>query len=165
MKKSIVILFLLSGIHHLTAQTFEASVSKNTVATNERFKLTFTLNSSGNEFSPPDLGAFHVYGGPNQSSSMQFINGNMSQSIAYSYVLAPKKEGNFTIGKASIKVDGKLIYSQPINIKVVKGSSPSSQQQNPNSNTKGSDQNIFARTSVSKSKAYEGEGIVVSHKV
>jgi hypothetical protein len=63
-----------------------------------------------------------LLGGPNQSSSFQFINGRTTSTQSFSYILMPFKEGEYTIGPASIVADGKKISSEPINIKVTKGS-------------------------------------------
>ena len=78
-----------------------ASVNRNTVAVGEQFQLTYSLNTSGQSFQGPDLKDFFVLGGPNQSTSMQFINGSVSQSISFSYILQGKAEGTFKIGIAT----------------------------------------------------------------
>ena len=169
-----IMLLTYLGIPGLTtevfAQKFSASVNKNKVATSEIFQLDFTINANGKNFTPPSLNDFNIYSGPNQSSSVQIINGNMSQSITLSYYLSAKKEGTFTIGPASIIVGGNTLHSNSITIEVSKGNpqqqnqarsgdDDSQQGQRNNSNT------LFVRTSLSKSKAYVGEQIVVSHKV
>jgi hypothetical protein len=41
----------------------------------------------------PNLNDFNVLSGPNTSQSVQWINGNVSQTSTYSYILQPKKEG------------------------------------------------------------------------
>ena len=84
------LLFLLFTFQS-TAQKFTAQTSKNQLAVGELFQISFTLNASGSNFKAPNLNDFDVYSGPNQSTSMQIINGNMSQSISLSYMLSPKK--------------------------------------------------------------------------
>ena len=82
--------------------TFQASVDKNPVGLNDQLTLSFSLSSSGTaggkNLQLPDLNKFRIMSGPNQSSSMQFINGAVSSSVVYSYVLQPKEIGKFTIG-------------------------------------------------------------------
>lgn len=82
------------------------------------FQIAFTINTSASNFKAPNLSDFDVYSGPNQSSSMQIVNGNMSQSISLSYMLSAKKEGKFTIGAASIVVNGTKLESNVIPIEV-----------------------------------------------
>ncbi|MDB5011228.1 MAG: protein BatD, partial [Mucilaginibacter sp.] len=72
-------------------------------------------------FSPPDFNGFQIVGGPNQSTSMESINGKTTVSTAFSYELVAVKEGEFTIGSASIIVNGRRLSTNAIKIKVVKG--------------------------------------------
>lgn len=155
--------------HFSSAQKFTASVNKNRVAVGEAFQVSFSLNTNGGNFSPPSFADFDVYSGPNQSSSMQYINGSMSQSITLSYVIAAKKEGKLTIGSAVIVADGKRLESNPVTVEVVKGAAGQGTQgqqnagQNPSTRANGED--LFARIFVSKSKAYQGEQISVTYKI
>lgn len=171
-KKYFFLLIALITSCILYAQKFTASVNKSKVTAGEVFQLDFTLNASGKNFSPPAFSDFAVYSGPNQSTSMQNINGNISQSITFSYYLAAKKEGTFVIGPASITVSGNIIQSNSITIEAAKsGSAQQGGQSQTQSGTqekskgKTSSENLFAKTVVSKSKVYAGEQIVVTHKV
>jgi len=176
-KKIILILLMFVNLFTLDlfAQEFTATVSKNKVGIGEQFVLTFSLNTNGSNFRAPSLNDFNVYGGPNQSTNMSFINGSMSQQISFSYYLAAKGEGKFTIGSASINAGGKTISSKPISIEVTKGNSPQSnsgqnnQRGNTNQQNNSDDydlgNNLFIRTVTSKSRAYVGEQIIVSYKV
>lgn len=159
--------FLILGTGNiLLAQKFSASVNKNKVGVGEVFQLDFSINTNGKDFTPPSLHDFNVHSGPNQSTSMQIINGAVSQSISLSYYLSAKKEGTFTIGSASIETGSNTLRSNPITITVTKGSN-AQQGQGERETTSGeqSGENLFARTSVSRSKSYVGEQIVVTHKV
>lgn len=177
MSKKIIFIFLvfvnLLSLD-LSAQELTASVNKNRVGVGEQFVLTFSLNTNGSGFRAPSLNDFNVYSGPNQSTNMSFINGSMSQQISFTYYLAAKSEGKFTIGAASINSGGKTYTSKPIVIEVAKGNAPHSnngQNQKGNSNQQNnSDEydlgnNLFIRTVTSKSRAYVGEQIIVSYKV
>jgi hypothetical protein len=156
------------------AQKFTAQVSKNKLAVGEVFQLTFTINSSGSNFKAPNFSDFDLFSGPNQSTSMQIINGSMSQSLSLTYILAPKKEGKFTIGPASIVVNGNKLESNSIPIEV-KGTQPNqaggSTSPQTQTNTSGqyasgkTDDDLFVRTFVSKKSCYLGEQIVVTQKV
>ncbi len=174
MKKIAYILLLFVAMAHTSiAQKFTASASKTKVAVGETFQVTFSLNANGANFKMPALNEFDVYSGPNQSTSMSFVNGAMSQSITLSYILAAKKEGKFTIAPASVTVNGANIQSNAIAIEVVKGSAqanPNQNQGNPQQNTSAPSNddvsdNLFIKTTVNKTKAYQGEQITVSHKV
>src|SRR5258706_366588 len=127
--KTIILLFsllLISALQVLSQNiSFTASVDNNRVALGEQFEITFSLGgtSAGSNFQPPPFTDFLVVGGPNQSTSMQFINGSVSSSVSWSYVLQPKAEGKFAIGRATIDYGGKKLQTQPVGIEVAKGSS------------------------------------------
>ncbi|MFN6037567.1 MAG: BatD family protein, partial [Bacteroidota bacterium] len=175
-----LIIFFCLTISILVSQTFTASVSKKTVAVGEYFQIAFSVNSNASNFTPPDFKDFDIYSGPNQSSSMSFVNGVMSSSISLSYYLVPKREGKFTIGPAKISAGGKQLQSNPIAIEVVKGNnsnvasgnsngnnnynSGQGNQRNENSVNSGGE-NIFIKTFVSKQKCFLGEQITVTQKI
>ncbi len=159
---SILILLLVSnGL----AQSFTASVNKTTVPLNQLFTLSYKINATGSSFSPPNLSAFQVVSGPNQSSSMTMVNGKVSQSITLSYKLKSRtnKLGKVTIGPARIQSDGKTLKSNAVSITFVKASQ---QQSNPqNDLTAQLDENIHLVLSVSKSALFVGEQMVASYKL
>ena len=144
--------------------TFQAS-AKSTVSVGERFQVSYILNNNGSGFRPPAFTGFEILSGPNQSTSMQLINGNMSQSLTYSYVLSATKEGTFTFSPAKIKVNGTEIESNELKITVVKGAANTSPQSNKQQGSSSSDGQTFVRITFSKTKAYRGEAIVVTHKI
>lgn len=146
-----------------------ASVSKNTVSLDENFKFTVELSGSSTSLPDvnfPDLSSFYVLSGPNQSTSIQYVNGAMSSSKSYSYILKPRKIGRFSIGKATAEADGKILESQPIILTVVKGAVPGVKK----SPKKSSDasiagQSLFLKTIVSRHQAFIGQQITVAYKL
>ncbi len=163
--KVLFIFFIISS--PAVAQKFTASVSKNPVAANEQFKLSYELSANGSSFRPPALNDFVVLSGPNQSTSMQYINGNMSQSITFSYILQPKKEGTFKIEPATIESGGKIILSNMVSVNVTKAGAQGAQQGNQSEDEKSniSSKNIFFKVSIDKSNVYLGEAIVATYKL
>jgi hypothetical protein len=172
MKKILYILILIVPLGNIAlAQKFTVQASKTKVTVGEQFQISFSLNNNGNNFQAPALTNFDVYSGPNQSTSMSFVNGTMSQSVSLSYIIAAKKEGKFTIGPASVNVNGTTVQSTSINIEVVKGAPNQQQQgnnqsaQNPSAPTENVSDNLFVKTTVDKTKAYQGEQITIIQKV
>ncbi|BAU53868.1 BatD family protein [Mucilaginibacter gotjawali] len=154
---------------------FTASVNKNPVATGDIVEITFAVNGNAERFSPPQFTGFQVAGGPNESQSMEIINGNSSVSMSYSYELMAVKEGDFTIGPATTIVNGHSYTTNPIRIKVIKGRSvpqnSSAQTQNgpDNSITSAKTSNlaksIFIKAVVDKSNVYMGQQITLSYRL
>jgi len=158
----------------LSAQniTFTAAVDKSTVAQDEQFTLELTLNgggiSGGGVPKLPDMSKFMILSGPNQSSSVQIINGSMSSSVTYSYVIQPREPGKFTLGSATIEKGGKEYSSQPIEITVVKGST-TSKQSGASGQAAGQDaqvgDNLFLRATADRTRVFLGEQVTVTFKV
>lgn len=169
-KYASILIFLLAIAFQGNAQKFVAQASKTKVAAGETFQITYILNASGGGFKAPPLFDFEVYGGPNQSQSVSIVNGNMTQTISWSFILAAKKEGKFTIAPATVNSGGTKLESNSLTIEVSKGSSNSSQgNANPNVSSPATAENIgdnlFVRTIVGKTKAYLGEQISVTQKI
>ena len=89
-----------------------------------KFRVQFTVNTQNvSGFSAPDFKGFEIIYGPATSSqsSFQMINGRTSQSssIIYTYVLLAESPGIYTIGSASVNVDGKTVKSKPVQVRVL----------------------------------------------
>jgi hypothetical protein len=145
---------------------FTASVTDNNLAVGDQFQVTFTVNGSGNvrNFKAPSFQDFNVLMGPSQSSNMQIINGSVTQSYSFTYVLQAVKEGNFKIPGAEVLVGNDRLISNTVNVTVVKGNRPQGGQGGGQDNTSLSS-NVFLKASVDKSSAYRGEAIVVTYKL
>lgn len=169
MKKIFILIFLLIKLQNLYSQTFTASVDRNPVAENERFEVSFTFEGSDinsiRNFNPPSFQNFRILGGPNQSTSMQIINGAVSASRTFSYILLPSSTGTFTIGSATIEFKGQTLKTEPIKITVVKGSQKPKDEQTATVSESEIAKNLFIRASVDKSRAYVGEQVTVTYKL
>jgi len=164
-----IALFLASRLAAQDA-TFVASVDRNPVGIGEQFTLVFTLNNGGmgggKNLQLPDLSKFHVMAGPNQSSSMQFINGAVSSSVTYSFILQPKEMGKFTIGTASIEAAGKVVKTSPLVLDVVKAAAkPKTQARAPDDVSAQIGDNLFLRATVDRTHVVQGEQINLVFKV
>lgn len=146
MKRTLFGLLILAGLAvQVQAQEdirFTVEVSTDSILFGNYFQVTFTLeNARGNDFSAPDLTAFHVVSGPNQASSMSIINGEVTQSVSYTYYLEPKDIGNFYILPASVDTGEEVLETQPVEILVVPN--PEGIQQSPNQQRRGLDMDGF----------------------
>jgi len=153
---------------------FTASASK-VVEVGERFRLVFELNARGSGFKAPDLSDFKVLSGPasSSSSSVQIVNGSVSQSVSnsYTYILSARKEGEFTIEPASISADGETYTSNKLRIEVIKGKKSSQQQsQSQAASSEEADEvvpadDLFARIYLDKKQVYIGQPVVATMKI
>lgn len=168
MTRLFIILFLLVSVE-LFAQRFFSTVNENRIADNERLQVTFTFEGKDvnklKNFSPPSFKDFRIFSGPNQSTSMQIINGVVSASLSYSYLLLPNTTGTFSIGSASINYDGENFKTDPISVSVVKGSAKPKEESTQSVPDAEIAQNLFIRTIVDRNRAYLGEQITVTYKL
>ena len=141
---------------------FEAEVSKTKLGVNENLRVDFKMNKDGDNFSPPSFNGFRVVGGPNQSVSNSWINGVRTFSKTYSYFLTPEKKGNYTIGQASIEIDGDIYKTLPVKVQVTEAVESSLSPGSPSSVV---DDDIELSIEISKSNPYLNEPISVEFKL
>ena len=140
-----------------------AKVSKNKLGLNQRLKIEFSINKQGSDqFTPPKFTNFKVVGGPSQSVSQSWVNGKVSFSQSYTYIIQPKRKGEITIGTASVKIGGKYIRSKPIKIIVLDAVEI---PKNPNDPNYIAQQNIHLVAEISKTRPYVGEGVYVEYRL
>ncbi len=150
------------------------------------FQLTYTVNQRSRDLRAPEFTDFDVLAGPytSTSSSTSFINGHRTSSFTqtYTYTLLAQRAGTFTIGPATVKVDGENIQSNGVRITVL----PEDEQQQSNSSQSGqtgaagqtakrsnndsgqssvSSENIFVRTIASKTRVHEQEALLITYKL
>ena len=162
MKKLLVLISLLFMSFGFSQIKFEAEVSKTNLGVNENLRVDFKMNKDGDNFNPPSFDGFSVVGGPNQSVSNSWINGVRSFSKTYSYFLSPLKKGKYTIGQASIEIDGDIYKTMPIQVKVTEAVQSSVSPNNPVSYL---NDDIELNIEVSKSETYLNEPISVEFKL
>lgn len=159
---SIFILFILMGIGVQAQVSFVVKASKKTLGINERFRIDFEMNEDGDNFVPPNFKGFNVVGGPNQSISNSWINGKRSYSKTYSYFLAPKSQGTFSINQATIEIDDQIYKTTPLKIIITEAVS---KPKDGNSADYVASENVHLIAEVSKSNPFLNEAITIVYKL
>ena len=162
------ILLLLLFVQGLYAQVeFKAVPSRTTIGINERVRVEFTMNEDGDNFTPPQFTGFRA-SGPSQMISNSWVNGKRSFSKSYTYVLQPTAKGTFTIGQASIEIEGKTYKTSPFKITVT-NAVQNAQPSNPNAPTReqieNAGQGVHLVAEVSKTNPYLNEPVTVVYKL
>ncbi len=169
----IILLFILFSVYS-KSQEFTATISKTPVTVGERFQITFSVNAEGSNFKAPDFKGFSVLSGPSQSQNIQIINGAMSRSLSFSFLLSADKIGDYTINPAYISCDGKQLKSNSVQIKVLPESDAQKQQRQQEAEhekslgdqaTKILKDNIFVRLNISKKDVFQGEQVTATYKL
>ena len=185
MRKKLSIVFLLVGIaFNVFADevVFKAQAPKQVIV-GRPFQLTYSVNQRSRDLRAPEFTYFDVLSGPytSTSSSTSFVNGKRTSSFeqTYTYMLMAQKAGTFTIGPATVKVDGENVQSNGVRIEVLpEDQQPSQpQQQSPgyqsgqtgqtSSQSSGSvsSENLFVRTIASKTRVHEQEALMITYKL
>ena len=148
----------------------------STVVSGQQFKLVYTVNKDGKDLRVPEISDFDVLFGPStsHSSSFQIVNGKATSSIqiTYTYMLAGREPGKYTIAPASIVISGDKYTSNSVKIEVLPAdkqpASSSASQGLPVDNSSVANVNneqIFVKQHFTKTKVYEQEAIQVTYKL
>ncbi len=188
--------FVLLAVFDGQAQIrFKANISPQVIGKGETAQLDLIVENGSNiaSITPPALTDFVVVAGPNQTRGYQDNNGVTTSSFTLSYVLQPRRTGQFTLDAATASVDGKNFSSNKTTLRVVNqptGNSPAQSFTDPFAGMddlfgaprrqtdyadiilrKGEDiaekvrKNLFIRIETSKRSCYVGEPVVVSYKL
>lgn len=107
----------------------EATVDRNTVSVDGQIVFSVTV-SGGMRSLPtptlPNLEADWTVYSAGTSRNFSFVNGQISSSAAFRYILQPKRVGSFTIGSARVKIGDTTHESKPIAVQVTTGPAPGS---------------------------------------
>ncbi len=177
-------LLSIIGIIMMLTSAFADEVSfvtsaPKTVEQNQQFRLSYKVNR-GNVNDPriPEIEHFQILSGPNRSTSQSFssINGvvTQEQSVTFNYILLATEVGTFEIPGATVTADGKQITSNKVTIKVL----PEGKNNSSSSNNRGydnggrstassniSNDELFVRAIVNKTKVFEQEAVLLTYKV
>ena len=158
-----ILLFTWSFGHTQNPAVFLAKADTYEVSTGGYVEVSFILsNVQGSNFKAPSFSGFRIVEGPSIRSEYSISNGRSSQIITHSFTLLATKEGNFSIGSASIQAGSKRLATKPFNIKVNKGKEPTGI---PGEENLPSDRKVFVRAEVSDTIAYIGQQITVNYKL
>ena len=144
-----------------------AEVNKNPVGEGDQFKYIITVSGSTRaNVTPPSFQNFDLLGGPYTSSNFSMVNGTITSSVTYTYILSPRAKGTFNLNPAKVNAKGKQVESNSLSVKVIEGNSVSSTpgaKGSGKSATSSGGKDVFLRTYVSKRNVFQGEQISVSY--
>lgn len=121
----LILLGLLTGFSCFAQQekasSFFTEVTYDTVAIEEQFEVKFTLKNTKAvaNFEAPGLEGFQILAGPMTSQSMSIINGDMTQSMSYTYIVKPTDLGIFNIPATSIETEAGVLVTEDVAVVVI----------------------------------------------
>ncbi len=139
---------LRAGIMASAAQIV-ATIDRPEATVEDQLQLTVVIEGSrGAEPVLPEIPQFEVYP-RGQSTQMRFINGRMSSSVTYNYLLVPKATGVIQIGPVTAEVDGEILASQPFQVSILEASAQPQQQRD-----------LFITSRVSTTNPFVGQEVI-----
>lgn len=159
----ILAFLLLTSTFAFGQVEFKAKPGKSKLGANERLRIDFEMNEDGDNFQAPDFKGFKVTGGPSQSISQSWVNGKKSFKKTYTYYLEPEKRGTFTIGQATVSIDGKTYKTSPVEIEVTE--SVDQPKDGDGEEIMDVTEDIHVVTEVSKTNPYFNEGFLVEYRL
>lgn len=136
------------------------------VTMGDSFPVRFNLNAKpdSDTFAAPSFSNFDQLTPPTSysSSSFSIVNGQASKSVSnvWTVILVPQKEGTFTIGAATVVVDGKSYSTQPIAIEVRGEGRASENKEQPAEQRAANriqNEDLLLRLELSSRSVYKGE--------
>ncbi|MBN2407462.1 MAG: protein BatD, partial [Elusimicrobia bacterium] len=99
-----------------------ASINNSVIALNEQAEVRVTVSGNAKSISEPVVPAIDNFqiAGSGRSQNISIVNGSMTSSFVYSYILYPKKTGDFVIPPFTVNYRNTRYSTEPLNIKVVK---------------------------------------------
>lgn len=131
------------------AQGIQVTVDRPEATIQDQLVLSVTVSGSQSAVPQlPELPDFRVREG-GQSSQFQVMGGRTSLSITYTYALLPLHTGTFTIGAATVEIDGQTYSSQPFQVRILEASAEPSESDA-----------VFLTATVSTETPYVGQQVV-----
>ncbi len=169
MRKFLFIVFSFITLSVFADEVVFKAQAPSQVIEGRPFQLTYSVNHRSRDLRAPEFNGFDVLSGPysSTSSSTSFVNGRRTSSFeqTYTYTLMAQKAGSFTIGPATIKVDGDDIRSNGVRIQVLPADEQPANGSQTSQTSQTSSDNLFVRTIVSKTHVQEQEALLVTYKL
>ena len=128
----------------------QVTVDRSQVALGNQLYLTIRIEGSPDE--PPrlpELPDFRVLS-RGQRRDMQIVNGRVSNSTSYNYLLIPTRAGTFDIGPATALIDGTEVRSRSFTIQVTGAEEPDGEQ----------NRDLFVSATVSTDRPWQGQQVI-----
>jgi len=117
MKHLNLFFFLCLGFY-IQAQSFTVQLSSDSILLGNSIRLNFSIEDSQAEFEAPDFEGMQLISGPNYSSSVQIINGDMKSKKSISFILRPENIGQYFIPPAYLVEEDYTLETEALELNV-----------------------------------------------
>ncbi|MDA8141594.1 MAG: BatD family protein [Desulfobacteraceae bacterium] len=126
-----------------------AQVDRTHIEPGESLQLRIVVRNGQGDVDLASLPDFRVIS-QGTSSSMQVVNGNVSQETTSNYLLIPKRQGQLTIPALDVSVGGRVYKTDPITIQVAAQSSSRPEERV---------RDVWVQADVSETRPYAGQQV------
>ncbi len=159
------LLFLsITAVCHAEDITISADTDSQEINLDGQVTLTITVSGNISNIPQPDipgLKGFTSYSS-GRSQNLSIINGQVSSSVTFTYILVPNNTGDYTVGPFSINYKGNTYSAGAINIKVLPRNSQPSEPMDQGSSRPQAGKELFIEAYVDKLRAYVNEQITLT---
>ncbi len=135
------------------------SVDKNEGSVYDQFYLKVKITGSGSDnISLPEVQGLN-YQEAGVSRSFNMVNGSVSKSLEKTFIITVDAPGTYTIPSISMKIDGAMVSSNSITLKVEENQAQQNDTSGDDADQKTKD--IFVERKIDKQSVYVGETIEV----
>ncbi len=171
------VLILGAALARAAEPALEARLDRARAEIGSQVVLSLTLQGFSQRAGAPQippLDALEIYDS-GRTTSVSFVNGKLSSSMSYTFVLVPRQAGTLSIGPITVEDKGKVYRAEPLELTVVPASSsrapvpagraPAGTAPAPSARGDGQQQGLFARVEIDQREAFVDEQLVLHFRL
>ena len=147
--------------------TISVALDRDTVGVDEQANLLVVISGNAQNLPDPDiptLPMFEVYA-QGRSSNISVVNGQVSSSVTYRYVLIPQKAGTYPIDQIALVYQNKRYKGNPVELTVLdRGTATAPQLEQRAQSSDGQSKDYFLEAVVDKKNPYVNEQVTFTLK-
>ncbi len=144
------------------------SLDRESIAADEQAVLQIEISGSVQDLpnpTLPDLQKVEIYS-QGRSSNISIVNGQVSSSVTYRYILIPQQPGTYPISGISLQYNGRTYSGNAVTLTVsTAGSQTQNRLQQRATESDGSGKDYFLELSVDDKNPYVGQQVIMTLKL
>ena len=145
----------------------EAVIDRDTIGLDEQAILQVIIRSTDQNIDAPKmptLPMFEIYS-QGRSSNISIVNGVVSASLTYRYILMPKKAGTYPIEQIAVVYENKRYAAETLSITVLdKGVATPPELEESAGDGQGGSKDYFLEAEIDNTKPYVGQQVTLTLK-
>ncbi len=141
------------------AANFTASLDNDTLTLGQSATLSLTFEGGQPKNVPTPSVPGLQFSQAGTSQNVSWVNGAMTSTVTVAFSVTPQRTGEFAIPAMSVDVDGQLLTSPPLSLKVVQPGAASTAQIDSGS------QMAFMKLTLPEGKVYAGEVVTANLQI